>query len=230
MKFSIIFPTRERPALLMKFLDSIHHNTQNFADVEVLIAIDEDDTSYDQMNWGFYPLVKVFRTKRSLNFSRDYYTMLARESKGRWIIGANDDAVLETPDWDVVAYEILKDLPGVIYAYIEDGLGEWRAKGCGDYCCFPLQGREGVEALGYFFPSRIPTWGADIWTKNLYDQLDSTVVLPVTMRHYNYHNQTREQDMVSKRIAENQVIFDMRAHYDEVNKLLQVMRTKYASR
>lgn len=228
MNFSIIFPTRERPHLLMKYLQSLIATTHNILALEVLIAIDDDDASYDDMVMPDF--VRVFRTKRSLNFSRDYYSMLAKEAKGAWIIGANDDAVSETLNWDLIAYDILKEKPGVIYGWIEDGLGEWRAKGHGDYCCFPLLGREGVEALGYFFPARVPTWGADIWAKGLYDQVDSVVELPIVMRHLNYHNGTREQDMVSKRIAENQVSFRLEPAYNEINALLDVIRIKYASR
>lgn len=224
MKFSIVFPTRERPHLLEKLMTSILENTDNLGDIEVLIAIDEDDRSYD--NFKFYSCFKPFRVPRSkdMNFSRDYYNFLTSKSTGRWIISVNDDCVFETPSWDVIAFNTLKDLPGVIYGWMEDGLGDWRAKGHGDYCCFPLQGREGVEALGFFFPPRIPNWGADIWAKNLYDQVDRVVEIPIKLMHYNYHNKTREQDEVSLRIARNQVPFDMKPSYEEINALLGVIR------
>jgi len=222
IKFSIVFPTRERPELLEKLMTSVLENTRNLSEVEVLIAIDEDDNSYNHLK--FYSCFKVFRVKRSLNFSQDYYTFLAHQSKGKWIIAANDDCCFETMDWDVIAYDILKDLPNTIYGWCEDGLGEYRAKGHGNYCCFPLQGRKGFEALGFIFPARIPTWGADIWCKNIYDAIDSVVYLPIKLIHYNYHNFTREQDKVSIRIAENQVAFDVRPHYSEVNALLASLR------
>ncbi len=228
MKFSIIFPTRERPELLKQVLDSIRTTAFNLTDVEVLIAIDEDDTTdYSGIYMGW---VKVYRVKRSLNFSKDYYTYLANKSTGRWIICANDDCVFETPNWDVLAYDVLKDHPGVIYGWIEDGLGDWRAKGHGDYCCFPLQGRAGFEALGYIFPDRTPTWGADIWAKGLYDQVDSVIKLPFVMRHYCHHNFTREQDAISMRIMENQVRFNMKPIYEEINILLAALRKEYANK
>ena len=225
MKFSIIFPTRERTQLVTNLLRSIRQTTANIQEIEVLIAVDTDDTrSFDCIRHLCCPFVKVYQVPRSLNFSRDYYSFLARQSSGQWIITANDDCVFETPNWDVLAYDVLKDKPGVIYGWIQDGIEGYRAQGHGNYCCFPLQGRAGYEALGYIFPSRVPTWGADIWAKNLYDQVDSVVELPITLMHYCHHNKTRDQDEISKRIAMNQVPFDMRPNYDEVNKLLAALR------
>lgn len=225
MKFSILFPTRERPELLKNLLESINKNTYDHKEIEVLIAVDNDDyATFDfiiSMNLSFVTPLKVVR---SLNFSRDYYTYLAKQSSGKWIICANDDCVMETPEWDRIAYDVLKDKSGVIYGWLEDGLGGYRAKGHGNYCCFPLQGRIGFEALGYIFPSRVPTWGADIWTKNLYDQIASVVEIPITLRHYCYHNRTRDQDHISRRIASNQVHFDMRPTNDEINTLLTAMK------
>ena len=225
MKFSFVFPTRERPHLLKNLLDSFVKNTDNMEEIEVLIAVDNDDRdSFNFLCSAGYPFVKVYQVSRSLNFSRDYYSFLATKSTGRWIITINDDCVMETPSWDTKAYEVLKDKPGVVYGWIQDGIDGYRARGHGNYCCFPLFGREGYEALGYIFPTRVPTWGADIWAKNLYDQINSVVEIPITLRHYCHHNKTREQDHISKRIANSQVPFDMRPTYDEVNKLLAAKR------
>lgn len=227
MKFSIIFPSRERIDLLKNLLDSIKINTNDISNVEVLIAVDADDKEsqgFLARNIAAYPFVIPYAVERSLNFSRDYYTYLAKQSTGQWIITANDDCVFETQSWDTIAYEILKDRSGVIYGWIEDELGGWRAKGHGNYCCFPLQGRSGFEALGYIFPTRVPTWGADIWAKNLYDQVNGVVEIPITLKHYCYHNKTRDQDDISRRIASNQVPFDFRPTYDEINALLKAMK------
>lgn len=227
MNFSIVFPTRQRTHLLKPLLESIEKNTEDLDGVEVLIAVDEDDYTTQEFLYGAdFPLVKMFIVKRSLNFSLDYYTYLAKQSSGRWIITINDDCIFETKNWDLLAYEVLKDKPGVIYGWSEDGIGEYRAHGHGNYCCFPLQGRDGFEALGYIFPPRIPTWGADIWAKNLYDQVRSVVELPITIKHYCHHNRLREQDEVNKHIQNNQVQYDIRPGYDEVNKLLKALRER----
>ncbi len=225
IKFSIVFPTRERITLLDNLLQSIHRNTFNTEEIEVLIAVDEDDTvTQNYLLQCPFNYVKMFIVKRSLNFSRDYYSYLAGQGTGKWIITANDDCMFETKDWDVIAYDVLKNESNIIYGWIEDGIEGFRAKGHGHYCCFPLQGRGGFEALGFIFPPRIPTWGADIWAKALYDSVDQVLDVPIVIRHYCHHNNTREQDHISKRIMNNQVAFDMRPTYEETNCLLRALR------
>lgn len=225
IKFSIIFPTRERTKLLKSFLDSIYKNTYCIEEIEVLIAIDEDDVT-DYSFLTEYKFLQSFSVKRSLNFSQDYYNFLASKSKGSWIITANDDCMCETKNWDHTVYNILKVHNGVVYGFIEDGLGGFRVRGQREYCCFPLFGRIGYEALGYVFPGRIPTWGADIWAANLYHQVSSVVKLPITFRHYSYHNRSRQQDHISRRIASNQIFYSVRPGREEMEKLLNAMNKK----
>ncbi len=206
--------------------NSIHDNTRNFDDIEVLVAVDEDDKITREYidNHKDFSFVKWFIVKRSLNFSRDYYTFLAANSSGKWIIACNDDAMFETKDWDVIAEKTLNEYigngPNVVYGWIEDGLGEFHAKGCGKYCCFPLIGRDGFDALGCVFPDRIPIWGADIWIRKLYDNIDRVVDLPIRIKHICYHAGNRDQDHINKYIINNQTSYDVNPSYDEINRLM----------
>lgn len=235
MNFSIVFPSRERPELLRKCLDSIGSTSENLDQVEVLVAVDMDDN----LTWEFirqnkFSFVKFVGVNRSLNFSRDYYNHLAKMSTGKWIIACNDDGTFLTPHWDMISKKVLDeyigDGPNLVHGWIQDNLGRFRAKGHGEYCCFPLIGRDGFDAMGgCVFPDRIPTWGADIWIKKLYDNVDRVVHLPFTIDHACHHSGTREQDHISKRIMENQVQFNVEPTYDEINALLAVMRGEKAN-
>lgn len=221
-KFSIVFPTRERPKLLLALLESLVKNTNNLSEIEVLTATDDDDkTDYEFLK--SYSFVQHFVVKQSLNFSEHYYNFLAAHSSGEWIITGNDDCQFETKNWDWLAFNALNSRSRVIYGWIEDNLGKYRARGQGDYCCFPLFGRKGYEALGYIFPSRIPTWGCDIWASNLYKQINSRIVLPIKIHHYCYHNMTRAQDHLNKRIGQNQVNYTTRPIRQEVEALMKTM-------
>lgn len=224
MRFSIILPSRDRVGLLGQMLDSFKDNTDDLSQLEILIVHDDDDNEtpgfIDQLPKETYGFVKKFSTKRSLNFSKDYYNFLASKATGEWIICGNDDMRCQTPHWDSLSYEILKDKPRVIYGYIEDGLGGAKARGGGKYCCFPLQGMVGVRAMGFVFPTRIPVWGADMWARNTYDQINSAVDLPITFFHYSHHNRTRPQDAISHRIAQNQVAYSVRPDRHEIEALV----------
>ncbi len=233
-KFTIVFPTRERIELLNALLLSIESKTKNLNDIEVLIAVDNDDQGtllFLANKWAHHPWVVPYAVQRSLNFSRDYYSYLARAGTGKWIIACNDDAEFQTQDWDVAAAatlsEYIGDGPNVVMGWIEDRLGEdFRAKGHGKYCCFPLIGRDGFNALDAVFPERIPTWGADIWIRKLYDNIKRVVEVPIVISHNCYHNKTRAEDHINKHVQENQVGYDVTPAYSEINPLLKMLRNQ----
>ena len=230
-KFSIIFPTRERPELLNGILRSIYATTKNIDDVEIFISYDFDD-SVTKAIIPAWPGVNWVECARSLNFSRDYYNKMGRMTEGKYIIVCNDDAVFESPEWDKLAEEeILRRTSGkdsVFMGWIEDGLGEARAKGIGQYCCFPLVGRDGFLAHGFIFPERLPTWGADCWMAQVYGIIGRIYRLPITIRHLTPHNGTRPVDYVQQRIRDNQVPFDMNPSSTEIRALKEAIRKKAA--
>lgn len=234
MRFTLILPSRGRVGLLGQFIDSVKNMSDDLSQIEVLVVHDNDDSEtrgfLDQLSKHVYGFVKYWSVPQSLNFSKDYYNFLASKATGEWIVCCNDDARIETPHWDTLAFEILKDKPRVIYGYIEDGLGGAKARGGGEYCCFPLQGMKGVHAMGFVFPTRIPCWGADMWARNLYDQIGSTVKLPIKFMHYCHHNRTRPQDEVSRKIAQTQVAYSVRPDCHEVEALISALNGQVPTR
>lgn len=229
-KFSIIFPTRERPDLLRNILKTIRETTANINDVEVLIAYDSDDQKTHEFIDSDVRdgLVCWFECKRSLNFSRDYYSMMAKQARGRWLLICNDDVEFRTKDWDILADKAMSDAvgdgPDIMYGWVEDGLGAARMTQFNNYTCFPLLGKAGVDALGCVFPDDIPTWGADIWVRYLYGQIGKMVEVPITVFHLSHHNGTREQDDINKRIQANQVKFSMHPTDEQINTLTRALR------
>jgi glycosyltransferase involved in cell wall biosynthesis len=201
MNFSIILPSRERPELLKSFIQSIEKTTEDFDNIEVLIALDECDKHTDYKFLEEYEYVLVFRVRRSANFSKDYYNFLASQSIGNWIICANDDSEFKTDGWDNLALGVLESRPNIVYGFIEDGMDGYRVAKYDPYCSFPLIGRKGYETLGYIFPDRIPIWGANLWVKYLYEELNSWVKLPIKIQHLTHRNKTRSIDHINEQIT-----------------------------
>lgn len=230
-KFSIIFPTRERPGLLDRLLKSIVATTKNINDIEVLVAYDTDDivTKSYISQYREMPVTWV-ECKRSKNLSRDYYSHLSKIADGRWIVIINDDVEFKTKNWDVIADRILSKAvglgPDIIYGSVEDDLGKNRKTEFNDYTCFPILGKEGVDALGFVFPERIPMWGADIWCRYIYGMVKRTVSIPIRISHICHHNGTREQDHVNLRVQVESKLAQADVHPTaaEVNKLRGAIR------
>jgi len=113
-KISILLPTRKRTDLLVKSVSSLICNAKDSANLEFLIAYDEDDTEskeFFQNVWqGFIEqsssTSKIFESPRYgyLQLFR-YVNFLAEQATGDWIMFWNDDALQLTENWDE---EILK--------------------------------------------------------------------------------------------------------------------------
>ena len=92
---SVLVPSRERPELLARSLDSLGEG-----DLEVLVRVDEDDPRLE--GYSRFPglIVGPRHGYRRLNH---YYNELAERARGDWLLLWNDDSFMETPDWiDIV--------------------------------------------------------------------------------------------------------------------------------
>jgi glycosyltransferase involved in cell wall biosynthesis len=202
INFSIIFPTRERPKLLSALLRTIETTTSEKDKIEVLVVYDDDDRETDktvEIFEEFYRDIKLrfYRVERSRNFSRDYYSFLAKKSKGRYVWAINDDAEFWTQGWDKIvllkAEEYLRDKPDrVVYIKVSD---ETHGEGA---TCFPILSKESVEALGHFFNPLYPTWSADLKLYTVFVHKDVDRVLDLSqdvfLGHNSPHNERRERD------------------------------------
>lgn len=210
MKFSIIFPTRDRPELLKKLFESFYKYTNNPKDVEFLIAVDEDDKCI--YNGSYY--ITYYRMPRSDNFSRDYFNALALKSTGEYVMAFNDDVEFVTQDWDVKVYEQIKKYEDKIKKHqydknvdylicILDDMGaEELAKEQGGmkYPSFPMLPRASITRNKGIFDEKRPTWGADkdLWLKYL--AVGTLNVKDVYFHHNSHHYGRRERDALSDRV------------------------------
>jgi len=106
----VLLPTRQRTKLVMRSLHSLVTTAQNPADIEVLIAYDDDDgESHDFFSsdqWTQWLVdhtvsARVFRVPRwGYRSLHEYYNYLANHSQGSWMFMWNDDALMETHHWD----------------------------------------------------------------------------------------------------------------------------------
>lgn len=203
-KFSLLLASRQRVDLLKSFLRSILITAKNCEDVEVLVAIDDDDVdthahvnsiknSFSRAN------VRFFSRPRSEWMHRDYINWVYKWSFGEFIIVLNDDTEFIEYHWDDKAYaklkEYLSDKPdGIVLGMTSDDTGAT------DISCFPLVSRAGVETLGWVLPGDRKTWGADHDVYRVYNnpRVNRAISLPeIKIRHVSFHNGSRSRDVVS---------------------------------
>jgi hypothetical protein len=218
MDFSIILPSRGRPALLKQLLESIKETTTRPDRIEVLVAMDDDDFVPFTLN-SDYPFTHFIVGKQQTNFSAGYYNRLAGMSRGRFIHALNDDTVFRTPGWDCIALEALKDAD-LCYGRVDDV----RSLG-GQYCFFPILSRRTVDLLGYFFHPGFPTWGADVHLWRVFHALGLVVNVPIVVEHVSHHTGTREQDEVNLRV-ESLAEYDWGLVETETARFREIMKVR----
>lgn len=116
MNISILLPTRKRTQALTKSVTSLLERAENPANLEILIAYDNDDTEsseYFAENGDWVQLMKKYNTNTQvaecepqgyLNLNT-YVNGLAEASKGHLLMFWNDDAEMLTDNWDSLVWQ-----------------------------------------------------------------------------------------------------------------------------
>lgn len=105
----MLMATRGRPELAFQSLKSLIDTAHNINEIEMCVAVDKDDEK--SLEYFTNTIVPYFEEAELdilvLSFDRlgyaklnEYMQTLALNSKGEWLIIWNDDARMETKDWD----------------------------------------------------------------------------------------------------------------------------------
>jgi len=208
MNFSIVLASRERTELLYNLIKSVQETTDDLNNVELLVAIDDDDVVSQNFKEKIkeYSFVRIYSRPRTTMLNRDYLNWLhVHFATGKYSIICNDDTLFKTPKWDQIAFEklekYLSDKPdGIVYGFISDTL-LIRAGGL-NYSCFPLISRKGADALGFAIPPQFAAWSADIELFKIYSAIDRVCDLSeIMIQHVSYHSGLRKKDKINLYVA-----------------------------
>ena len=211
-RYSLIIPTRERPSLFARTIESIWTHTTHKNEIEILIICDKDDTfsqnyvknaksKYHQLN------MNMITRERSEFSNRDYYGMAALQSTGELIWMFADDLEIVKFDWDSSVW--------AAYAGFQQG----RPDNC--FCfslkdntpppshrlpkfpCFPMFTRECQTLFGWCLHPDPPNWGTDYIAYLMYKPLDRLIELMDHnyINHISHHTHQVESDATSMRIG-----------------------------
>lgn len=134
---SILLPSRARPGLAVESMKSLVDNMSDI-NYEILLAVDPDDAH----NYEHFQYMWVAPERWGYGQLHLYYNALAEQARGEWLLLWNDDALMETPEWDTT----LRALPQDVL------VADLQSQHSPDLCCFPAVRRRAVEAVGGFSP------------------------------------------------------------------------------
>jgi hypothetical protein len=151
---AILLPTRGRAEMLESSVQSLITMAKDFSRIQIMLGFDNDD---DIGLTHFKNSVQPWLDEHDVSYTamsfdpmgyirlNEYVNLLANNSDAKWLVFWNDDAVMQSPDWDA---EIMK----------RDGefkLLAFDTHKQHPYSIFPIVPREWLDLLGYLSPHQI---------------------------------------------------------------------------
>lgn len=216
IKISLVVPSRQRNELLKKCINSFYSKAANPSEVEMLIMMDFDDKSFNEINEYCSSLgqeIVLARRNRVPYIISAYVNPLSRMSRGEYIWGLNDECQIVQDRWDEKFLSIAESNKNKIlqYYFVDDDMPKI------GFCSFPILNRRFVELLNGTMPNDKIMWGSDSLLYNLCGQLHSKHILnynpiidirdKITVLNESHHNGKRPRDSIYYDIVKNSGIF-----------------------
>lgn len=159
-------------------LKSIENTTKNPQDIETFVIYDNDDPDTKILLEKF-PWVKALNRERGLNLSEDYFNWTFPLTKGEYIWILNDDAEIQTQNWDEIAYKDMKHyhLGQVISPHYDFEDQD------SPFSYFPILCRKAIELFGWAMPAFFLGWAADFTLFQIYNTANKIIPLNIRVNH-----------------------------------------------
>jgi hypothetical protein len=180
---SVLLPTRERPQLVHRSVQSLLSHSKVPSAIEIIVAYDEDDMAsaeyFNSNKW--HDLIKSFGAsskellcpKWGYQGLHHYYTAMARQAQGQWFLIWNDDATILTPEWDQYVQQNANFI-GMLH------MGTENFKSA--LTLFPLIPRVWLELFGEISQHQLN----DSWIQDICHAADAVCGIPVSVFHDRY--------------------------------------------
>jgi ABC-type polysaccharide/polyol phosphate transport system ATPase subunit len=141
---SLLLPTRGRPELLRRFLESVLARSERPERVEVVVYADEDDPTSHGFQVEGLDVRTIVGPRASMG---DYNTACFQGSRGDIVVLTNDDVVIQTRGWDRKLREMHAAMQDRVYLAYPNDLFKGRG-----LSAFPILSRVACQLLGEPFP------------------------------------------------------------------------------
>lgn len=216
---SVLIPTRKRTQLVYRSVNSLLSLSSHPSNIEIIIAHDEDDndscTYFKDAEWT--DLIKHYNAAnqnlqcpcwgyKALN---KYYTAMAQQAQGHWLIIWNDDALMQTHGWDKHLLENM-DFIGMLHMPTVNYKP--------NLTLFPIIPKIWMDLFGQISQTQI----TDTWIQNICHEADAVKEIPVDVLHDRY-------DLTGNNF--DQTYLDRKYNKKEFNhETMQQLRSEWAKK
>ncbi len=141
---SLLMPTRGRPVLVERFINSLIVNTVYLDQVELVLYVDDDDILSHNIDSEMISFKLIIGPRNTMGA---YNSACYAEAQGDIIILVNDDMIIDTLGWDIKIIELHSNIPDQIYLAYGNDLFKRR-----NLCTFPILSRRTCELLVEPYP------------------------------------------------------------------------------
>ena len=200
-KLSIMLPTRGRVQKLDRAITSLRKNAQDPLCVEIIFRCDLDDEKTQKYLREKDEKFLVGPREKGYASLPKFMNQCAEASSGDVIVMFNDDAIVETVDWDVLLLDCANKFPdGIFNIGVDTGLNA-------NLFPFSIISRKVFKALGFINDERLIF--SDIFLLDVMKRFGRAIRLPsVKMTHewagFDPNDQTRKDG----HFLENTLVFD----------------------
>jgi hypothetical protein len=225
---SVLAPSRGRPAIFARMLDSLYATCANPCGIEVISYLDVDDPTAP----GYRPANKylTYIIGPRVIFS-DLWNQCYLRARGDILMHAGDDQLFDTPAWDELIENAYLSCPDRILMVHGSDLQH-----CDRFGAILCLSRRWVDTVGYVVPPYFVGDGPDNWINDTANALGRRLYLPYVIRHLNpiwntapddatYAERRVREASAPKNLYESDMMAALRAK--DVEKLRAVMDSSW---
>ena len=232
MKFSILLNTRKRVEYLQNLLCSVQFKTFSVDDIEVLINYDDDDKETEEFSKRTFGIsVKFYKNKRP-NSLHTTINLLAKESKGQYLIGVNDDIEFLTNNWDsIILNEIkkFKDKNSIKddIIYCKTSCTSVDHEPNLPYGSCPVVSKQAADSIGKFLYEEFLGLGGDASIYRVYAAIDRVVEVNEVKFDHLMHNTMQKvmsPDQTGKEMRQRSFAQNLDPTTFDISKEVDILR------
>ena len=174
---SVLVPSRGRPTIFRRMLDSLYATCANPYGIEVVVYLDDDDpTARDYPPPNEYLIYTIGPRRIFSSLWNECYL----RARGDIVMHAGDDQLFQTNGWDAHIEDAYLQCPDKILMVHGSDL-----KHCDRFGAILCLSRRWVDTVGYVVPPYFVGDGPDNWINDVSNALGRRLYLPYVIEHLN---------------------------------------------